>query len=243
MGNTHRSLSPLQRILLLSLWSLSGLLKLRTQTPLPFLPSSYPAAWLLPRSLYGNGSFKGHRWRFYCYIQHSFYLDLSGACDPTEHCLLETYKNLVSMTRHTLRFSSANIFCLPRWLFPCLQPQEHECSPESVLGSLTLFLSSIPLKEIIYFCFTITDVDSSETCISNLGWHSHISSSPPVFALCRLYYHFRISTLETRLLTCPLTLPNELPLNCSIWTSSTTFFQTIHKEKFRVKFDSIGFYF
>lgn len=58
---------------------------------------------------------------------------------------------------HCIHYPSLpNIIFLSPSLFPCLQPHERECSRMSVLSSLTFFLFSLPLKEIIHFCSSIT---------------------------------------------------------------------------------------
>lgn len=84
-------------------------------------------------------------------------------------------------------------------------------------------------------------VDSSETSISNLKWHSHISSSPLACSTCRSYYHFKFSILGTKLIIYSPPPPNELPFNCFICTNSTIFFQIICNQKFKI-WDQIRVY-
>lgn len=84
-------------------------------------------------------------------------------------------------------------------------------------------------------------VDSSEACISNPKWHSHISNSPLACSICRSYYHFKFSILGTKLIIYPAPLPNECPCNCSICIKRTLFFQIMCNQKFRVKPNSVPY--
>lgn len=136
----------------------------------------------------------------------------SDAFDTSGHCLLETHTNLVSMTLYTPSFSLSNsVFFIS---LPDSSPASNSIKANAPHVStwspdLCSPLPSTERNHLFLFHHHLY-VDSSEACISNPKWHSHMSNSPLASSICRSYYHFKFSILGAKLITYPAPLPNEV---------------------------------